>query len=62
MLRIVDRFGRYFLKAIGWARKYGLRINLDLHTMPGSQNGYNHSGKLGTVNWCVSLGPMRRIC
>jgi len=25
------------LKAIGWARKYGLRINLDLHSVPGSQ-------------------------
>lgn len=24
---------------IGWARKYGLRIYLDLHTVPGSQNG-----------------------
>ncbi|EJD51876.1 glycoside hydrolase [Auricularia subglabra TFB-10046 SS5] len=41
----------YFLKAITWARKYGLRINLDLHTIPGSQNGWNHSGKLGTMNW-----------
>ncbi|KAF8602790.1 glycoside hydrolase [Ceratobasidium sp. AG-I] len=42
---------KYFLKAIGWARKYGLRINLDLHAVPGSQNGYNHSGKLGSINW-----------
>ncbi|CCO32664.1 putative glucan 1,3-beta-glucosidase D [Rhizoctonia solani AG-1 IB] len=42
---------KYFLKAIGWARKYGIRINLDLHTIPGSQNGYNHSGKLGSINW-----------
>ncbi|PVF96710.1 glycoside hydrolase [Serendipita vermifera] len=45
---------KYVLKAIGWARKYGLRINLDLHTHPGSQNGWNHSGlnsgPLG-VNW-----------
>ncbi|KZT28462.1 glycoside hydrolase family 5 protein [Neolentinus lepideus HHB14362 ss-1] len=40
----------YFLKAIKWARKYGLRINLDLHALPGSQNGWNHSGKLGDVN------------
>ncbi|SCV67159.1 BQ2448_5805 [Microbotryum intermedium] len=39
-----------FLKAIEWARKYGLRINLDLHTVPGSSNGWNHSGKSGTVN------------
>ncbi|KAG9095312.1 hypothetical protein FRC07_011112, partial [Ceratobasidium sp. 392] len=37
----------YFLKAIKWARKYGLRINIDLHTVPGSQNSWNHSGRLG---------------
>lgn len=46
----------YVLKAIGWARKYGLRINLDLHTVPGSQNGWNHSGRLGMVNFLN--GPM----
>lgn len=41
----------YFLKAIQWARKYGLRINLDLHAVPGSQNGWNHSGRLGETNF-----------
>ncbi|KAI0780739.1 glycoside hydrolase [Trametes elegans] len=46
----------YFLKAIQWARKYGLRINLDLHSLPGSQNGWNHSGRLGEIN--VLYGPM----
>lgn len=46
----------YFLKAIEWARKYGLRINLDFHCLPGSQNGWNHSGKLGSIN--VLNGPM----
>ncbi|KAI6043138.1 exo-beta-1,3-glucanase [Pisolithus marmoratus] len=46
----------YFLKAIQWARKYGLRINLDFHALPGSQNGWNHSGKLGSIN--VLNGPM----
>ncbi|KAJ7461029.1 glycoside hydrolase family 5 protein [Mycena galericulata] len=46
----------YFLKAIQWARKYGLRINLDLHALPGSQNGWNHSGRLGSYN--VMYGPM----
>ncbi|KAJ7581427.1 exo-beta-1,3-glucanase [Mycena floridula] len=40
----------YFLKGIKWARKYGLRINLDFHALPGSQNGWNHSGRLGTIN------------
>ncbi|KAL8292058.1 hypothetical protein RQP46_001524 [Phenoliferia psychrophenolica] len=42
---------KYFLKAITWARKYGLRINIDLHAVPGSQNGYNHSSKYGTINF-----------
>jgi aryl-phospho-beta-D-glucosidase BglC (GH1 family) len=46
----------YFLKAIQWARKYGLRINLDYHALPGSQNGWNHSGKLGDIN--MLMGPM----
>lgn len=46
----------YFLKAIQWARKYGIRINLDLHAVPGSQNGWNHSGRLGSIN--VLEGPM----
>ncbi|BEI86816.1 hypothetical protein CcaverHIS002_0701620 [Cutaneotrichosporon cavernicola] len=41
----------YVLKALGWARKYGIRVNLDLHTAPGSQNGWNHSGKIGAINW-----------
>ncbi|KAJ7244552.1 glycoside hydrolase superfamily [Mycena rebaudengoi] len=35
-------------------RKYGILLNLDLHTTPGSQNvppGYTHSGKLGQINF-----------
>ncbi|KAJ6467760.1 glycoside hydrolase family 5 protein [Mycena sanguinolenta] len=42
---------KYIIRMLGWARKYGLRVNLDIHTAPGSQNGYNHSGKLGSVNF-----------
>ena len=42
---------RYLLRAIEWARKYGLRINLDLHGLPGSQNGWNHSGRQGAIGW-----------
>ena len=26
--------------SIEWARKYGLRIYLDIHGLPGSQNGW----------------------
>lgn len=45
----------YVLKAIQWARKYGLRINLDLHAVPGSQNAYNHSGRVGWINFLQGL-------
>lgn len=42
---------RYLLRGIEWARKHGLRVNLDLHGLPGSQNGWNHSGRFGAVGW-----------
>ncbi|KAF4125582.1 glucan 1,3-beta-glucosidase [Geosmithia morbida] len=42
---------RYLLRGIEWARQHGLRVNLDLHALPGSQNGYNHSGRKGAINW-----------
>ena len=63
----------YILRVIGWARKYGIRVNLDLHAVPGSQNGewfgidedgerlmwvgvgYNHSGKLGSLNFMSGI-------
>ncbi|CAG8563170.1 7858_t:CDS:2 [Ambispora gerdemannii] len=40
----------YLLKGIGWARKYGLRVLVELHAAPGSQNGWNHSGPNGKAN------------
>ena len=42
---------RYLLRGIEYARKYGLRVNLDLHAVPGSQNGWNHSGRQGLIGW-----------
>lgn len=42
---------RYLLRGIEWARKYGIRVNLDVHGLPGSQNGWNHSGRWGTIGW-----------
>lgn len=42
---------KYILRFLGWARKYGLRVAFDLHTIPGSQNGYNHSGKSGQIDF-----------
>ncbi|KAJ6261326.1 glucan 1,3-beta-glucosidase [Drechslerella dactyloides] len=42
---------RYLLRGIEWARKYGLRVKLDLHSVQGGQNGWNHSGRQGVLNW-----------
>ncbi|KAK9450148.1 glycoside hydrolase superfamily [Limtongia smithiae] len=42
---------RYLLRGIEWARKYGLRVKLDLHSVPGNANGWNHSGRQGAIGW-----------
>ena len=37
--------------AIRWASNHGLKVLIDLHGAPGSQNGYDNSGHNGTVGW-----------
>ena len=44
---------RYLLRAIEYCRQNGLRVNLDLHSVPGSQNGWAHSGHQGDIGWIV---------
>ncbi|KAH8914914.1 glycoside hydrolase family 5 protein [Atractiella rhizophila] len=52
----LERVGwKYVLKGFEWCRKYGIRVNLDLHAVPGSQNGNNHSGRLGNVNFLMGV-------
>ncbi|CAA6664432.1 unnamed protein product [Spirodela intermedia] len=42
-------------KAFTWAEKYGLKVIIDLHAAPGSQNGYEHSGgRDGSIDWGVA--------
>ena len=41
----------YVDKAIGWARTAGLKVMLDLHGAPGSQNGFDNSGEYGAIEW-----------
>ncbi|KAL2218908.1 glycoside hydrolase superfamily [Thermoascus aurantiacus ATCC 26904] len=43
-LEVLDR-------AIGWARDAGLKVIVDLHGAPGSQNGFDNSGRRGPINW-----------
>jgi len=39
------------MKAVTWARKYGMKVLIDVHGSPGSQNGFDNSGHAGTVAW-----------
>ncbi|KAI9591657.1 putative Exo-beta-1,3-glucanase [Syncephalis fuscata] len=41
----------YMTKAIGWAAKYKMKVIIDLHGAPGSQNGFDNSGKRGDIGW-----------
>jgi glucan 1,3-beta-glucosidase len=45
---------KYVDKAMEWAEYYGLKIIIDLHTAPGSQNGLDHSGQSGQTGWHLS--------
>ncbi len=38
-------------KAFCWAERYGLKILIDLHTAPDSQNGFDNGGISGVCKW-----------
>lgn len=41
----------YLEDAIEWARDAGMKVLVDCHGSPGSQNGQAHSGHKGAVQW-----------
>lgn len=41
----------YLERAIKWCRDLGLHVVLDLHCAPGSQNGFDNSGRKGEVHF-----------
>lgn len=41
----------YVDKLLSWAQKSGLKVIIDFHAAPGSQNGWDHSGRSGEVRW-----------
>ncbi|KAJ7212469.1 glycoside hydrolase superfamily [Mycena haematopus] len=51
---------QYIVRLFGWARKYGLRINLDLHTAPGRQINFLN-GIMGIANAQRMLDYIRII-
>ena len=41
----------YVDKAFEWAARHHIGVILDLHAAPGSQNGKDHSGRIGDIAW-----------
>ncbi|OXG24862.1 glucan 1,3-beta-glucosidase [Cryptococcus neoformans Ze90-1] len=50
----------YLDRAIGWARKHNLAVIVDLHGAPGSQNGYDNSGRRGAADWATNNANVDR--
>jgi glucan 1,3-beta-glucosidase len=42
---------RFIELALNQCQQNGLALLLDLHGAPGSQNGWDHSGRMGSVDW-----------
>jgi glucan 1,3-beta-glucosidase len=47
---------KYIQQAVTWAAKHNLDVLLDLHTAPGSQNGFDNSGRMGNATF-ESINP-----
>ena len=41
----------YLNRALEYAKKYDLKVLLDLHTAPGCQNGFDNGGIAGVMEW-----------
>lgn len=42
---------KYVQRCLDWAAKHRIKVLLDLHGAPGSQNGEQHSGRAGPLEW-----------
>lgn len=51
----------YLDKAFDWAQETGLRILIDLHTAPESQNGFDNGGICGVCKWAQSPERIERV-
>lgn len=38
-------------RLLEWCKKYDLKVIISLHGAPGSQNGWDHSGQMGSIHW-----------
>jgi len=41
----------YFVRAVKWAKMYNMKVVVDLHSAPGHQNPWQHSGRAYHANW-----------
>lgn len=47
----VDGGDEYVEKLFEWCDSHGVGVILDVHAAPGSQNGWDHSGRSGHIGW-----------
>ena len=52
---------KYVDRAFAWAAAHGLKIMLDLHTVPGSQNGFDNGGLCGACRWHRNLDDVEFV-
>ncbi|KAF7347576.1 Glycoside hydrolase family 5 protein [Mycena venus] len=48
-------------KAVAWAGNHGLKLIIDLHGAPGSQNGFDNSGHRGDATWALAGSSGRNV-
>jgi glucan 1,3-beta-glucosidase len=46
----------YLTRALGWCRDLDLKVLIDIHGVPGSQNGFDNSGRRGDIHWADPPG------
>jgi len=47
----------YLRRALIWLEELGMKAEIDLHGGPGSQNGFDNSGKRGDIGWVSDAYP-----
>jgi len=47
----------YLRRALVWLDELNMKAEIDLHGGPGSQNGFDNSGKRGEINWVSDAYP-----
>ncbi|KAJ6634853.1 putative glucan 1,3-beta-glucosidase A [Pseudolycoriella hygida] len=51
----------YVVKAAEWSKKHNLQLSIDLHGAPGSQNGWDHSGRSGDIGFFTDENIQRAV-